>query len=262
MIQDEKVTVSIEEGHSMRGKKIYKGVLMFVALFAMVFISSTTAEAAAKLSKKSATLYVGETLQLKLTGGSGSATWKSNKSKIATVSKNGLVTAKKTGTCKISVKQAGNSYTCKITVKKLPKNYATVNGKRVKVGKTVTLKYKIKSSKPIATMSIKYIYNKKALKITNEEEMSRYPTWLCNEYYPDSIVNEKECDIAHLIHCDETKTDGIYYKNVDCKNGKLFEVMKVKVLKSGNYKMNVDVYSAMNDDGESVKGYKVTTTIK
>lgn len=246
----------------MWGKRFCKRVMMFAALFVMVFMCSTTVQAAAKISKTKATLYVGETLQLKVTGGSGSATWKSDKTKIATVSKSGLVTAKKVGSCKITVKQGGKTYTCKITVKKLPKNYATVNGKRVKVGKTVTLKYSIKSNKPIAAISIKYIYNKKGLKITNEEAMSRYPTWICNEYYPDSIIDGKECDISHLIHCDETKTDGIYYKNVSCKSPKLLETMKVKVLKSGNYKMNVDVYSASDEEGNTVKGYKISTTIK
>lgn len=246
----------------MWGKRFCKRIMMFAALFVMVFMCSTTVQAATKISKTKATLYVGETLQLKVTGGSGSATWKSDKTKIATVSKSGLVTAKKVGSCKITVKQGGKTYTCKITVKKLPKNYATVNGKRVKVGKTVTLKYSIKSNKPIAAISIKYIYNKKGLKITNEEAMSRYPTWICNEYYPDSIIDGKECDISHLIHCDETKTDGIHYKNVSCKSPKLLETMKVKVLKSGNYKMNVDVYSASDEEGNTVKGYKISTTIK
>ena len=206
----------------MRGKRIYKDILLMVAFVAMVMMCATTTEAATKISKKKATLYVGETLQLKLTGGSGKTTWKSNKSQIASVSKKGLVTAKKKGTCKITVKQAGKTYTCKITVKKLPKNYATVNGKRVKVGKTVTLKYKIKSDKPIATISIKYMYNKKALKITNEEDMKRYPTWICNEYYSDSIIDGKECDICHLINYDKTRTDGLYYKNLSCKIPKLY----------------------------------------
>lgn len=251
----------IREGVIMRGRRFCKSFIMFVALVVMVFMCSVTTQAATKISKKKATLYVGETLQLKLTGGSGSIKWKSNKSKIATVSKNGLVTAKKVGNCKITVNQKGKTYTCKITVKKLPKNYATVNGKRVKVGKTVTLKYKIKSDKPIAALSIRYIYNKKALKITNEEASSRYPTWICNEYYPDSIIDGKECDISHLIHCDETKTDGIYYKNVSCKSPKLIETMKVKVLKSGNYKMNVDVYSASDEEGNEVEGYKISKTI-
>lgn len=246
----------------MNGRKICKGILMFVALLVMVFVCTDTVEAATKLSKKSATLYVGETLQLKLTGGSRSSSWKSSKSKIASVSKKGKVTAKKAGTCKITVKQAGKTYTCKITVKKLPKNYATVNGKRVTVGKTVTLQYKIKSSKPIAVIGVKYMYNKKGLKITNEEDMSRYPTWICNEYYPDSIEDGKNCDIAHLISYDETRTDGLYYKNLSCKKAKLLETMKIKVLKSGNYKMNVDVYSVMDKDGNKVTNYDITSTIK
>ncbi len=246
----------------MGNKRICRVFLVLVTFIAMVMMCTTTAQAATKISKKKATLYVGETMQLKLTGGSSSIIWKSNKSKIASVNKSGLVTAKKKGSCKITAKCAGKTYTCKITVKKLPSNYAIVNGKRVKVGKTIALTYKIKSKKPIATISIKYIYDKTALKITNEEEMSRYPTWICNEYYPDSLIDGQECDIAHLVNCDTTRTDGIYYKNITCKSPKVYEKMKVKVLKSGIYKIQADLYSAMDEESNSVKGYKVTTTIK
>ena len=246
----------------MRGKRLHKSILVLVAFIALVMTCTTTAEAATKLSKKKATLYVGETLQLKLAGGSGKGTWKSSKSKVASVNKKGLVTAKKKGNCKITVKESGKTYTCNITVKQLPKNYATVNGKRVKVGKTVTLKYKIQSNKPIAVLSVRYVYDKTALKITNEEEMSRYPTWICNEYYPDSIIDGKVYDICHLVNCDTTRTDGLYYKNLSCKSPKVYEKMKVKVLKSGNYKMKADVYDVMDEESNTIKDYKITTTIK
>ena len=40
------------------------------------------------------------------------------------------------------------------------------------------------------------------------------------------------------------------------------EVMKIKALKSGNFTMNVDVYSVSNIAGKTITGYKITKTIK
>lgn len=53
-----------------------------------VLLISIPCEAAstAKISKKKANLFVGETVQLKVTGGSGTVKWKTSDKKIATVS--------------------------------------------------------------------------------------------------------------------------------------------------------------------------------
>ena len=68
------------------------------------------------ISKKKATLAVGETLKLKLKNASGTVSWASSKPKVAKVSAKGKVTALKDGTAKISAIYNGKSYTCKITV--------------------------------------------------------------------------------------------------------------------------------------------------
>ena len=74
------------------------------------------------LNKKKATLKVKKSLQLKLTRtpitASDKVTWRTSNQKVATVNKNGKVTAKKAGKVTITVKANGKKATCKITVKK------------------------------------------------------------------------------------------------------------------------------------------------
>lgn len=79
-----------------------------------------TAEAATsiKLSKSKATIYVGNSIQLKLNGATASkVVWSSSDDTIAKVSSSGKVTALKKGTVDIVAKYDGKSYKCKITVK-------------------------------------------------------------------------------------------------------------------------------------------------
>lgn len=74
------------------------------------------------LNKKKLTVNAGNTFQLKAKLPSGTYTskytWTSNKTSVATVDKNGLVTGVKTGTAKITVKTGnGKTATCTVTVK-------------------------------------------------------------------------------------------------------------------------------------------------
>ncbi len=87
------------------------------------------------VNKSSITLAPGETATIKATVSPSNAankkiTWSSSDNKVATVDKNGLVRAKKTGTATITVKTADGSKTAKTTVSiKLPsKGLAKVNG--------------------------------------------------------------------------------------------------------------------------------------
>lgn len=73
-----------------------------------------------KISDKKITLYNSDTYKLKVTGGKGKITWKSSNKKIATVSKKGVVKAKKGGTCTITAKRDGKTMKCKV---KVPKHY-------------------------------------------------------------------------------------------------------------------------------------------
>ncbi len=110
------------------------------------------------INKSSLTLYVKDTYTLKayVNGKQKSATWKSSKPSIATVNKNGKVTAKKAGTTTITGTVKGKKVTCKVTVKnkkvatsiKLNKSKATVY-----VKKTLQLKATVTGTKKSVTWS-------------------------------------------------------------------------------------------------------------
>ena len=95
--------------------------LFLLTLMLLMLSMALPASAAAKIriSKKKATLYVGETLQLKVKGAK-KVTWSSSAKKVAKVSKKGKVTALKKGSAKITAKVNGKKYVCRITVKEKP----------------------------------------------------------------------------------------------------------------------------------------------
>ncbi len=78
--------------------------IMF-AILLMFAVLPSTAQAAPKLklNKTKATVYVGKTVTLKVSGASGKVTWKSKNKKIATVKK---VTGR---SAKVTVKKAGKT---------------------------------------------------------------------------------------------------------------------------------------------------------
>lgn len=97
----------------------FKKVVTMVLAFAMVLtcVMVTPAQAAGKLNKATASIYAGETVQLKAKV--KSVTWGSSNKKVAKVSKTGLVTGVKKGTCIITAKdnKTKTAYKCKVTVK-------------------------------------------------------------------------------------------------------------------------------------------------
>lgn len=72
-----------------------------------------------KLNKTSTTMYVGGSETLKINGTALKPTWKSSDTKVVQVSKNGKVTAKKTGKATVTATLGGKKFSCKITVKKM-----------------------------------------------------------------------------------------------------------------------------------------------
>jgi len=116
--------------------------------------------ASIKISTKSKTLYVGYGCKLNITGTNQKVKWSSSNSKVASVTKNGYVTAKSKGTATITAKVKGKTYKCKIKVNKTASLdiYATRSMKFIGTTKKVT--YKSSNSK-IASIDKKRKSNSK-----------------------------------------------------------------------------------------------------
>ena len=72
--------------------------------------------AALELDQSAAELIEGQTLSLSAKYATDTITWKTSNKKIATVSSDGTVTAKKAGTAKITAKAGSKKYSCQVTV--------------------------------------------------------------------------------------------------------------------------------------------------
>lgn len=120
-----------------------------------------------KLNKTKSTIYTAGkktvTLVPTIVGPSTKVTWKSDNTKIATVNSKGVVTAKKTGTVKITATANGIKKTCTVTIKKpsLTVSKTSISVKRgntaaisAKATPATTIKYKSGNTK-IATVSSK-----------------------------------------------------------------------------------------------------------
>lgn len=127
----------------MKHGRILKS-LVFLSVFAIllttVFGNINTAKAAsAKLNKKSATLWVGDSLKLNVKKAKKKVKWSSDKKSVATVSSKGKVKAKKAGKAVITAKVGKKKLKCKITVKK---RKTTVQKKQIYLSATnLTIKY-------------------------------------------------------------------------------------------------------------------------
>lgn len=123
-----------------------KFLVVLVAFFSLSLITpelnntlgiTQTVEAAVKLNYKSVTMTKGQKKTLKLSGTKKTPTWSSSAPSVASVSKKGLVTAKKRGTATITAKVGSKKYTCKVTVETPALNKTSIS---LTVGKTYQLK--------------------------------------------------------------------------------------------------------------------------
>ena len=108
-------------------------VLARALVITSVFVpgQQTDAKAKVKLNKKKLVLTVGKKAKLKVKGTKKKVKWSSSKKKIATVTKKGVVKAKKKGTAKIVAKIGKKKYTCKVVVKAKKKAKVTSKPKAV-----------------------------------------------------------------------------------------------------------------------------------
>lgn len=108
---------------------VLAGALVITSVF--VPGQQTDAKAKVKLNKKKLVLTVGKKAKLKVKGTKKKVKWSSSKKKIATVTKKGVVKAKKKGTAKIVAKIGKKKYTCKVIVKAKKKAKVTSKPKAV-----------------------------------------------------------------------------------------------------------------------------------
>ena len=108
-------------------KKSGKSTIVLSALLIGLLVFScwsgtddVQAKSKVRLSASKAGIYEGYTKKVTLKGARAKkVTWKSSNKKIAAVSKNGIIKAKKAGKCVITAKYQKKSYKCRVTVKKL-----------------------------------------------------------------------------------------------------------------------------------------------
>lgn len=119
----------------------------------MLLASLPVQAASPVISKKTITLTVGKSITLKVKNAKGKIKWKSSNSKIASVSKRGKVTGKKTGKAKITATVNKRNYNCTVIVKADRKVTKVTNVKlnkkniTLKAGKVYTLKASVSPSK-------------------------------------------------------------------------------------------------------------------
>ncbi len=80
-------------------------------------VPATGKAAKIKLNKKKVSLEIGDSVKLKVKSYKGKVKWSSSKKKVASVSKKGVVKAKKKGKAVITAKAGAKKMKCKITVK-------------------------------------------------------------------------------------------------------------------------------------------------
>ena len=164
----------------MKRKKTFLSILLALCLIGLNpmslscfdVVQNVEAASTVRLSKSSAILIKGQTLQLKVTGTKSKVKWYTSKSPIATVSQSGKVTAKNKGIAVITAKIGRKKYNCKITVEtpKISKRYI-----KISVGKTYQLKVSgtkqkikwISSNKRVATVNNKGFVIAKSIGVAN-----------------------------------------------------------------------------------------------
>lgn len=148
--------------------KIIKKAAVILTIFALLISSVPVYAASASISKKSVTLYIGQSTALKVKGQNGKVTWKSANPKVATVNKSGIVTAKKAGKTKVTAKINKKTLTCNVTVKKTVKVKKITLKKNISlnVGESYTLKANISPSSA-ANKKVSWKSSNKSIAVVN-----------------------------------------------------------------------------------------------
>lgn len=190
-------------------ERLKKGLsfLLILAMLVSVCIP-LQAEAAAKpkINKTKQTMYIGQTMNLKVTGTTQKVTWSTSNKKVATVSTKGKVTAKKKGTATITAKVSNKKYTCKVTVK-APKLSAT--SKKLDIGKTYTLKLTGATAKSYSSS------NQKIATVDRKGKITAKKTGKATITVKDTKGRKYTCKIT-VNKCTHTWDSGKITKKATC----------------------------------------------
>ena len=96
-------------------KKKFRVIWGIIAVM-LILIGSARVQAAVRLNKTAVKAAVGKTFRLKVKGTDSEVAWKSKKPSVAKVTEDGVVTAVKKGTAKITASVDGKKLTCTVTV--------------------------------------------------------------------------------------------------------------------------------------------------
>ena len=133
---------------------------------------TTSVKPSIKLDKTSLTLTKGASYTLKttVTGTNKSVSWSSSNSSVASVDKNGKVTAKAKGTATITAKVDGVSATCKVTVNEPAKTTIKLDKTKVELGagEPCTLKATVSPSQTVTWSSS----NSKLVKVDSNGKLT------------------------------------------------------------------------------------------
>ncbi len=194
-------------------KHFFKGIAIAIAVAISVPAVPISTQAAAKISISSCVISKGDKIDLDIKGiNENSGKYSTSMKAVASVTKNGIVTAKKAGNAKITWKKGKKKYTCNVKVvkasvlskskleirekqketitvqkygnKKLTVKWSSSDKKIAKVsdgkitglseGET-TIKAKIKGYKKTWTREVKVIVNKKSAEATKEPDVTTLP---------------------------------------------------------------------------------------
>lgn len=133
-------------------RRLATGVLAF-SLVASIAQGNDANAAQAKINRKKITLSRGKCYKLKVKGISGRITWKSSNKKVAKVNRKGKVTAKRTGTSKITAKVRSKKFICKVTVKKKPTSNGTSANKPVATSSPAVTQRPIATQRPAVSQN-------------------------------------------------------------------------------------------------------------
>ena len=103
-----------------REKTYWMGMIGLLFVLALILCGPQKVEAAKiGLNAKRATVYVDQTVTLKMEGTKKKVSYSSEDTSVATVSKKGTVYGKKPGKTTVTAKVGNQEYSCKVTVVKV-----------------------------------------------------------------------------------------------------------------------------------------------